>query len=206
MANGTFGLIHVTEQLLNAYGIPWDLAPAEIVAAHAAVDATQSAHVDAVDAVNDAEMGIPEAQAAWDLDAKAAVRAGKALPSRDPLDRARITLELAQEDERGARRAAQNAVGALASLLHDDTVRLAWVDAIGTRLDDIDDALNARASEIAPLVSEAVIGTALTLHLGQWLHHPGLPGVQVADPVGALREVARLRRFTPNGAGNITAI
>lgn len=205
MANGTFNVIHVTEQLLKAYGIPWDLAPEEIRAAHAAVDAAQLVHVNAVDAVSDAEMGIPEAQAGWDLDAKDAVRAGKALPSRDPLDRARIAHEIAQEDERIARRDAQGAVGALASLLHQDDVRAEWITAIGERLDDVDDTLNVRASEIAPLVSEAVVGTSLTFYLGEWLSHPGLPGVQSADPVGALRKVAGMRRFNAAGAGNITA-
>ena len=205
MANGTFNVIHVTEQLLKAYGIPWDLAPEEIRAAHATVDAAQLVHVNAVDAVSDAEMGIPEAQAGWDLDAKDAVRAGKALPSRDPLDRARIAHEVAQEDERIARRDAQNAVGALAALLHDDNVRDSWISAIGAHLDDVNDALNTHASTIAPLVSEAVVGASTSVYLGEWLSHPGLPGVQSADPVGALRAVAGMRRYSAANAGNITA-
>lgn len=210
MANGTFNVVHVTEQLLKAYGVPWNLAPAEIATAYAALDTAQRAHVDTVDAVSDAEVAIPSAQAAWDADAKAAVKAGKPLPSRDPVDRARFILELAQEDERKARTKAQNAVGTLAYLLHKPDVRTAWREAIGTRLDEIDANLEAHAATVSPLVTEAVVGTSLTFYLGEWLSHPGLPGIQSADPIGALRTVAGLRRWTapkPAGepGGNITA-
>lgn len=205
MNDGTFNVVHVTEQLLRAPGIPWSAAPAALAEAYAKVDATERAHVDAVDAVSDAEMGIPAAQAQWDADAKAAVRAGKPLPSRDILDRARIAHEIAQEDERLARFAAQSAVGAVAVELSKPDVRQDWAAAIGDRLDEIGANLNATATSISPLVSEAVIGTSLLTYIGQWRHHPGLPSVGSTDPVSALHAIANMRRYTTTGAGNITA-
>ena len=206
MANGRFNLMQVTEELLKAHNAPWDLAPADLLAAKVAVDAAKRAHVDAIDAVNDAEVNVPGSQAQWEADARSAVAAGKPLPSRDPLDRARIELDLAREDERKVRTRASTAVGALASLLSDEDTRTAWRLAIDARLDQLDDQLNDHAATISPLVREAVLEVGLTIFLGEWLMHRGPYLAPAPDAIGALRTVAALRRYDPAAvAGNITA-
>lgn len=207
MANGPHNYMRITEELLKYSHShkAWGLAPADLIAIKDAASAAQRAHVDATDAVSDAEVNIPGAQAHWEADARAAVRAGKDLPSRDPIDRARISLELAQEDERKARYAAASAVGALASALNDPDTRDAWINAIDPRIDELNGVLDQHARDLAPIVHEAIDDVALVNFLAGWTHVAGLGLPVHANPVGDLRTIIGLRQNLPNRTGNITA-
>ena len=116
----------ITEHLTNAINVPWATAPAPVQAAAAAADKAISAHMDASAALEDATIGVPMADAAFDVAGKAAVRAGKPLPSRDGPDSAKFALQIAQEDLRVAERKMSSARGALAGLLNDRDTRDAW--------------------------------------------------------------------------------
>ena len=205
MANGPFNYVNHTELLLKSYGAPWDLAPADLLAAKVAADAANRAHVDATDAVSDGEVNTPGAQAQWEADARTAVSAGRPLPSRDPLDRARITLDLAREDERRTRQAAVMAVGALANELNDPDTREAWAAAVHPRIDQLNDLLEEHTRALAPLVRETIDDVALVNFLTRWTHVQGMGLAVHADPIGGLRTIIDLRRNLPSGTGNITA-
>ena len=146
---GNFNLIHVVEQLVKSPGIPWSIGPKSLVGALVTMNEAQAAHVDATDLVNDTQMDLPIVQGQWEADARIAVKAGDPLPSRDPIDTARIKADLAVEDERTARTAAQRSLGVVAGQLDDPAVRSEWLDAINARLDDIGVELTAHAASVA---------------------------------------------------------
>lgn len=97
----------ITEDLLKGYkrsGPLWASAPEAVLDKADQADEARAAHVETIIRVQDGEVTIPAAQAQWEADSRVAVRAGLPLPSRDPMDRARIELEIAQTDERLAAR------------------------------------------------------------------------------------------------------
>lgn len=188
----------MTEHLLGHAGLtPWTVAPKAIQAAATTADKATVAHLDAAGALEDAELGIPIAKAAWDAAGKAAIRAGEPLPSRDPLDVADFTLSIAQDDLRVAVLNVNKARGALAGLLSDPALRDAWREAIEARLTTTQGTLQKIANTLAAQVAEASSDLGFTHYLGAWGDHLQ-PGVILdVDPTRALNKLSSSRPWAP---------
>lgn len=115
--------IAIAETLLKGPADVWTLAPKAVVAKAEAAEKARRDHLDALDRVSDAEVALPVTQAQWESDGRAAVRAGKPLPSRDPLDRARFELDNAKADEQLTRNAEHAATFYVAETLADTATR-----------------------------------------------------------------------------------
>lgn len=185
----------------------WSSAPKAVLDKADQADKARAAHVEATVRVQDAEVEIPAAQAQWEADSRAAVRAGLPLPSRDPMDRARIELEIAQGDERLAARKLHDATYYLAEVLTDPEIRDQWRTAADARLDGLRTELVRITSEAVPLVQETKQLVALSFLLGDWPQRKNLYlDGRVPDPITALREVAALKEWTPTVAGEVRTI
>lgn len=157
--------------------------------------------------MSDAEVALPVTQAQWESDGRAAVRAGKPLPSRDPLDRARFELDNAKADEQLTRNAEHNATYYLAETLADTATRDEWRATAEARLEHLRAELHRLASEAGPIVREVKDAIALSHLLGDWGQRQGLyiDGV-TPDPVSDLRTLAALREWTPVEVGQVQTI
>jgi hypothetical protein len=188
----------IVERLLDAaVAAPWDLAPKAVQAAAKAADSAISVHLDALSQLDDAEVGIPIAEAAWQQAGKAAIREGADLPTRDGIQRANLALDVAREDEHLADLKLQGARHALGSLLADPAVRDEWRTAVEARAVEIQTGLAKTAATIAGPAIEAGTLLSYTHVLGAWGEHVSPPAVVTVDAAGALHKLANLRPWTP---------
>ncbi len=204
----SYNFVHSGEQLLHFEATPWPLAPKPLIAAHAAVDKADDLLVDAIDAVDDSAVALPAAEAQYDLEAKAAVRAGKPLPSKEKLELATYKARLAKEDEATARQAINTTAGNVASLIEggpegDPELRKAWLTTIDARTDTLRAEIRDAADAIAPAVTELNALLGVGRFLAEWKELPYVPAPIEGNPVGALHAAANTRGHADN-QGNIT--
>jgi hypothetical protein len=202
----TYSMIPCTEQLLHTEGVPWGLAPKGLADAVKAVEKAQTSLDDAGTAVMDAEIAQPAAQSEWDAAAKAAVRAGKPLPSRDPLDVARFALEIARDDEKAARQNANNTIGLAAGQLQDAAVRDAFVVALAARADELRAELRKQAATLAGPLAELDMVIGVSHFVGQWRAHPGIPHMVTADAIAALTVAGNVRGHVAPEPGRTVSV
>jgi hypothetical protein len=188
----------IVERLLDsAIGAPWEYAPKTVQAAAKAADAAISAHLDTLSAVEDAEVGVPIAEAVWTEEGKASIRAGGDLPSRDGCVRAALALTVAVEDEHIAERKMQAARYALVGLLANQDTRDEWRTSIEKRATELQAALAKTARTIANSAVEAGTLLGFTHYLGGWGEHMIPPNIVQVDPAGALHKLANLKPWAP---------
>ena len=195
----------IAEHLTNSVNVPWSSAPPDIQKAAQAADQALVDHLNAISALEDAEVGIPMADAEWDAAGKAAVRAGKPLPNHDGPDAAKFVLQIAKEDEYLAGRKMSATRGALAGELSDTANRDAWREAIEKRVATAQTKLTKAAADLEVTCAEVAVNIAFSEFLGTWPNHLTPPAVTTPDPAGALRRLASAKVWTaPIPAGEAT--
>ena len=187
----------IAEHLTNAFNIPWATAPAPVQAAAKAADQSIADHLNAVSALEDAEIGIPIAASAWDAAGKAAVRAGEPLPNHDGPDAAKFAHEIALEDEHLTERKMSAARSTLASLLSDSATRDAWRADLEKEISAGQAKLAKAATDLGAVCAEVAQNIAFTEFLGTWPAMLTPPAVTTPDPAGALRRLANTKLWTP---------
>jgi hypothetical protein len=184
----------VSEQILTGYGdttygAPWHLAPPALV-----------------DAVDNAEVAVPAAKEQWDAEGRTATRAGKPLPSRDPLDTAAFGLDNARDDLRLAQQRLRPPMAAVVALLNDPAVRDEWAARIAESLPDLREALTTAASNVEAVVRDLRTGVGMTYLLGDWRQYQHIPGSLSSDPSTSLREAAAIPVWTTPVPGQLNTI
>ena len=187
----------LVERILDFGDVPWQLAPKAVQDAAAAAGQATSDHMNAASALDDAELEVPISLQVWEGKGKASIRKGEPLPSRDPIEVARLGLEVAKEDEHLAERRLAAAVGSLAGLLSDATTRDTFREAIEKRVETGQAKLARVAASIADQAAEVANDLSFCAYLGRFGQDLLPPNIDAPDPAGALRRLSTLQPWTP---------
>ena len=193
----------ITERLLDyGDGAPWALAPKALRDAAEAAGKATSDNMNAASALEDATIGIPMAEAAWEAAGRAAARAGEPLPNHDGPDAAKFTLQNAEQDAHIAERRLSSAITTLTGALTDQETRDTWREAIEARIAADQAKLAKVGAGIADQCAQVSGDLAMTRFLGEYGQHLLPPNVGTPDPSGALRRLSTLKPWTaPQPAG-----
>lgn len=167
----TYNGLHVVESVLMSGLVRWDTAPKEVREAAELAGLAHIAMVQAQSDLHDAEVNNYVTIDAWKDTASRAVSAGKAMPSKQDVDLAEVTVIARNRENMEATQAYRNAVGALWTLVDVEATREAWLENLRAECAKLAAVmLNDKAGAIASGVTYAQL-IALSYWVGEWEYH-----------------------------------